>query len=47
MNVALNSKVNPALFQTDAVTRIFNRFPIPLVWNKLPNRFYYMVSLDI
>lgn len=47
MNVALNSKLNPSLFQTDAITRIFNRFPIPTVFNKLPSRFYYMGQLDI
>ena len=41
MNVLLNSKVNPPLFQTEAINRIFNHFPLPVVFNKLPNRHYY------
>jgi len=47
MNVLLNSSVNPQLFQTDAVHRIFNRFPLPIKYNKLPTRFYYMVQIDV
>ena len=43
----LNSALNPDLFQTDAVNCIFNRFPLPFVFNKLPNRFYYMGQLEI
>ena len=47
MNVQLNSSMNPQLFRTEVVDRIFNRFALPRMYNKLPNRFHYMVQLEI
>ena len=47
MNVALNSKANPALFQTESVNTIFDRFQIASRFNKLPKRSYYRGELEI
>ena len=43
----LNPDGNPDLFTVDSVTRIFNRFELPVVFNKLTNKFFYDGSLNI
>ena len=43
----LNPEGNPDLFTVDSVNRIFNRFELPVVFNKLTNKFFYDGSLKI
>ena len=47
MSVGLNSRRNSSLFQTEAISRIYNRFPLSSIFNKLPSRFYYKLDLDM
>ena len=43
----LNPNGNPSLFTETTLSKIFERFELPVTFNKLTNKFFYDGSLDI
>jgi hypothetical protein len=43
----LNPEYNPDLFKVNVKRRIFNKFAMTEEWNKLVNKWYYDIAINI